>query len=588
MKNIKIKIITIISLIYITFLPLIPVSKTNPANPPSFFSISMLAPYVTVGNQWVTLMVEQLPKIGIGIDEFDLTSWAEIAKRTYGHTGPYPIPSYENGGFDILDIGWDLGIDPNFQGRFDTPSTVPSGENFYQYSNPVMDELIIDFTNTISFQDRIPIMKEMQKILYEDLPAITIFYPRLLYYYREGFQGWDGALWVQNKQTMENWSIQGQNNITVANYYDDFEKFHVYDYLSTNDERWLKQIYTGLLKRQAETHILEPRLVTSYSSVDGLLWQVSLDPDAKWADGTPLTADDVVFSYNLKLDPAFPRTTYCAYPWNNESVSKIDNHTLEFEFLFKSLCNEELLELELMPKHIWENIDPVDHIETAENWTITHPEKLIGTGPYKFHSYNETDNIIHLKKNPYYCNLSSANDPYFEDVYFRYYEKLNNALSDLANKKNDMVGAYYYWDFDLTEIVNTTYEYVKTTQTREFAINNEHPYLGTGDLCPIAGRLSAKHIRKAISYLIPRVTIVNEILDFNAVPGVTPVSESAVGFDEILEPYNYSIETARNEMELAGFATHSEEFSFEFVVILELVSLIGCIFFILKKTKNKR
>ncbi|MCK5184633.1 MAG: hypothetical protein KAQ95_10025, partial [Candidatus Heimdallarchaeota archaeon] len=330
-------------------------------------------------------------------------------------------------------------------------------------------------------------------------------------------------------------------------------------------------------------------------STDGLIWDVSLDPNAKWADGTPFTADDVVFSYNLKLDPAFPRITFCAFPWNNESVRKIDNHTLEFEFIFGTSCTEELLNLGLMPKHIWENIDPIDHIETAKNWSVTHPEKLIGTGPYKFCSYNETENTMHLKKNPYYCNLSSGTDPFFEDVYFRFYQNVYDAFDDLAEKEIDMVGANNYWDFTLTEITNTTYEYVKTSLTREFAINNKHPYLGTGELCPIAGVESAKHIRRAISFLIPRETIVKEILDGNGAPGVTPVPENAIGFDETLEPYNYSIDAAKLEMIQAGFTFNGEtsiEFGFGLVIVAELLVLIGGVQFLIKKrnvrNRNKK
>ena len=198
MYKIKVKFVAIILLIHIAFLPLIPISNTNSENPEPFFNISMLAPIVTVGNQWVTLMVEQLPKIGIGIDVFDHTGWAQISSRTWGYPGPYPIPSYKEGGFDILDIGLNLGYDARLNGLFDTQSIVPNGDNIYQYSNPLMDELLANLTNTISYQDRIIIMKDIQKILYEDLPSITIHYPRLLYYYRIGFQGWDGALWAQN------------------------------------------------------------------------------------------------------------------------------------------------------------------------------------------------------------------------------------------------------------------------------------------------------------------------------------------------------------------------------------------------------
>ncbi|MHA1825837.1 MAG: hypothetical protein ACTSUA_04175, partial [Candidatus Heimdallarchaeota archaeon] len=74
-------------------------TPTKAANPAPFFSISILAPNTNPArNQWSTLMAEQLPKIGIGIDVFDHTGWSQISPRTWGYLGPYPIPSYAEGG----------------------------------------------------------------------------------------------------------------------------------------------------------------------------------------------------------------------------------------------------------------------------------------------------------------------------------------------------------------------------------------------------------------------------------------------------------------------------------------------------------
>ncbi|HUT80590.1 MAG TPA: hypothetical protein VMZ29_05235 [Candidatus Bathyarchaeia archaeon] len=74
-------------------------------NPLPFFYIDVLAPTSYTLRQIPTLMVEQLPKIGIGVDIFDHTGWNQIIPRTWSYPGQYPIPPYDEGGFDILFIG---------------------------------------------------------------------------------------------------------------------------------------------------------------------------------------------------------------------------------------------------------------------------------------------------------------------------------------------------------------------------------------------------------------------------------------------------------------------------------------------------
>jgi len=143
-----------------------------------FFSISILAPNSNPArNQWATLMVEQLPKIGIEVDVFDHTSWSQIYPRTWDYPGPYPIPSYAEGGFDILFVGWGWGLDWDPTGLFNTDGIVPNGDNFYQYSSQAMDDAIGNYTASFITADRIEYAKDIQAQLYEDLQQITIIYP---------------------------------------------------------------------------------------------------------------------------------------------------------------------------------------------------------------------------------------------------------------------------------------------------------------------------------------------------------------------------------------------------------------------------
>ena len=99
---------------------------------------------------------------------------------------------------------------------YDTSSIVPNGYNFYQYSNPEMDQAIANYATAFNDTDKVELIDTIQKLLYEDLPSLGIYYPMRIYPHREGFTGWDGLLWADRQQPMENWSLPGQTDFVYA------------------------------------------------------------------------------------------------------------------------------------------------------------------------------------------------------------------------------------------------------------------------------------------------------------------------------------------------------------------------------------
>ena len=524
-------------------------------NPEPFFYIAILAPNTNPArNQMAYLMLEQLPKIGIGISIFDHTGWAQISPRTWGYPGPYPIPTYEEGGYDVLFVGWSWGLDWDPTGLFHSDEINPDGDNFYQYNNLEMDWAINNYTQSFDLADRINWLEEIQAILYEDNPQLTIIYPLSVYPYVEGFNGWSGLLWASTYQPIVEWNIPGQTEFHYA-CPADFEDFHPMTYESVYDGQWLHQIYNGLVERDPElNNSYSPWLAESFSSSDGITYSVAIKNSACWADGTDLTTDDVIYNYQLAVTPALGGTHYTTYTqyWNNDSITKINDKEFTIEFLRPYTFQENNLALDLIPRHLWQAVVPANHQVTAVDWAKNNPDNMFGAGPYMLEHYDATKDIIHVTKNPHFTNWYGS-DPGFDDVYFEFNSSKEGALAALAAGDIDMIDAQFSPQLDELDIPGATYELVDDPGTQEIAINMYHPYLGTGELCPIAGPESAKHIRKAISHIIPREIICEEILNGLSRPGVTACPSVAIGYDDSLEPYEYSIELAREHMELAGF-----------------------------------
>ena len=532
------------------------------ANPPAFFTLSVLAPNTNPArNQWATLMVEQLPKIGIGVDVFDHTGWAQISPRTWGYPGPYPIPTYAEGGFDIFFIGWGWGLDIDLTGLFDTPSIPPFGDNHYQYSVPEMDWAIGNYSQAFVLADRIQYAHDIQALLYEDLPAATIIYPTDMFPHTTALEAdsWSPLLWDSSYQDMAYWDIGD----TEFHYGcpADFEDFHTFKTESVYDAQWTQQIYGGLVERDMHATVENawaPYLAESYTSPNGLNYSVFIEPGAKFADGEPCNASDVKYSYDLLINPLFGQPDYGFFSqYINETTVKIVSELeLDIDFLSPYVFQDSNLAVDIMPKHIWEPITDVStHEAQAVTWAadnILDSQKMIGIGPYYLDDYDGTNGVIHLKANPYWDDWGGHAAQTITDIYFEFWSNKEGALSALASGALDMIDTNFSPTID--EVPSTVdYTIVASPGSQELGFNMLHPYLGTGELCPIAVEDSGKYIRQAISHLVPRQVIIDEILEGLGNLGITPFPIGATGFDDTLEPYEYSIDLAKQKMVDAGF-----------------------------------
>jgi peptide/nickel transport system substrate-binding protein len=116
----------------------------------------------------------------------------------------------------------------------------------------------------------------------------------------------------------------------------------------------------------------------------------------KWSDGEPLTADDVVFTYDyLKRFPALDFNSVSALL---ESVEKVDERTVRFNLLQpNSLIANTIVGMPIVPEHVWAGIaDPV---------TFTN-ETPVGSGPLTEIS-RFTPQVYEQCRNPNYWDAQS-------------------------------------------------------------------------------------------------------------------------------------------------------------------------------------
>lgn len=121
-----------------------------------------------------------------------------------------------------------------------------------------------------------------------------------------------------------------------------------------------------------------PGLATAWSRPDSLTWRFKLRDGAHWSDGKPVTAADVVFSFEAYGDSvldAAPRQ----YLAGRVTVTADDPRTVRMTFAEAS--PEQLFDatqqVRILPKHVWESIP---RAAWAADTSVAH---LVGSGPYR-------------------------------------------------------------------------------------------------------------------------------------------------------------------------------------------------------------
>ncbi|MHA1415723.1 MAG: ABC transporter substrate-binding protein, partial [Candidatus Heimdallarchaeaceae archaeon] len=295
--------------------------------------------------------------------------WGNIMPRTWsypvGEDGKFDyIPTYEDGGYDILFVGWSWGLDWDPTGLYDTASIVPSGDNMYQYSNPTYDAKLVEYTSELDDTARIAKAKELQAILYDDLPSITLIYPREVFGFAKTLSGIDTLLLGTSALRPENWrTTEADSTITYA-LPAELTEYNIFVQESYYDAQWMACVYYGLFGRSQDEHLMEPVIAKNYSvSEDKLTFTVDINPDAYFSNGDPVTAYDVDYTYELHMTPAAASSQYgylTTFFKDNDSIVALDDDTVQFTlkqpYAFAlSLLSYGIINKDLVQTYINEN-----------------------------------------------------------------------------------------------------------------------------------------------------------------------------------------------------------------------------------------
>jgi peptide/nickel transport system substrate-binding protein len=147
--------------------------------------------------------------------------------------------------------------------------------------------------------------------------------------------------------------------------------------------------------------------------------------DLTWSDGTPLTADDSVYAYQLAADPATPGADRVLLD-RTQTYEAADTYSTQWwgipGYLDSSFQRNFLAPA---PKHLWGKFKAAQLLTTD-----VAARAPAGWGPYKVKEWIAGDHIA-LDKNPYYFRAQQGY-PKFDQLIFRFINDPNAAIGELA------------------------------------------------------------------------------------------------------------------------------------------------------------
>lgn len=161
-----------------------------------------------------------------------------------------------------------------------------------------------------------------------------------------------------------------------------------------NPGNYQSLIYESLFLFNQVTGELEPGLAESYEWVDDLTLKVTLYEGTHWQDGEPLTAEDVVYTFEF----ANKYPVYNSVVWQHlEKVWAEGDRIVYFKMKADNpnrlILLDQLWTVLIVPKHVWSKLEEESgyDITTIRRFENTEP---VGSGPYRLHSFGSERTVL--------------------------------------------------------------------------------------------------------------------------------------------------------------------------------------------------
>ncbi len=305
--------------------------------------------------------------------------------------------------------------------------------------------------------------------------------------------------------------------------------------VSDADKDLVSLVYSGLMRRSPNGTFI-PDLATSYTiSPDGLNYTFIINKNAKFHDGTKLTADDVVFTVNKIKDSTVKSPRRIG--WDGINVEKIDDYSVIFKLKQPYISFLDNMTMGILPYHIWKNVNGSEFNLSPFNI------KAIGSGPYKIKSVLKNKDGIPEK----YMLRSFADftlgAPHIKSLNLLSFSNEKNLVAALMNGSINQASSISPKNAE--EIGKSSYAIHTASTPRIFglfynSLNNRN--------------FADSNVINAINYALDKNDIVNQVLYGYGTVAKSPVPETIIKNEpETIVPDLDSLKKANDLLDKSGW-----------------------------------
>lgn len=309
-------------------------------------------------------------------------------------------------------------------------------------------------------------------------------------------------------------------------------------------------MFLPLMELDADLNF-EGMLADSITTEDNKNFIVHIDDAATWSDGTPVTADDVVYTALRLASPVIGNTAMMYYVFEGvgddgfveegaesiDGIQKVDDKTVQFttkeEMPITTFENSYARYLLTLPKHVIEQYSE-EELSTAE-W-FNHPDVV--SGPFIVTDF-DVDHYISYEANKDYWKGAPKID------------KLNIKIVD----GSQLYAGLQSGEIDITQqtmsdIPQEDYESVEALDNVDVVygspVTNQSVFIQTKNVPDVK-------VRQAMLYAIDRQQILEELLNGHGEIVDGFLSSASPFYDDSLTPVSYDPEKAKTLLEEAGW-----------------------------------
>lgn len=301
------------------------------------------------------------------------------------------------------------------------------------------------------------------------------------------------------------------------------------------DSDLAKLVYSSLYRYDKDGKLVGD-LAENIETADNKTFVVTLKKDIKWHSGENLTVDDVVFTFNLIINPDY--NSALRKNFSAVSIEKISDNQIKFVLPSAYAAFSDLLTFGIMPQSVWDNVSSDNALLNDLNL------QPIGSGPYKFSSLikNKQGEIkeYHLVVNDYYYGQK----PYLKEIHFKFYPEINELIT--AFNDGDVLGLGYLPLNNKNSIVtqkSLNFHALNSFQEDLIFFNTDNNK-----------NLADLNVRRALALAIDKDSITKELFEnfYQTIDG--PLPENSFAYNNAVTKYLYNPEEANAKLEEAGWS----------------------------------